>query len=659
MEEIAGSPLLDEHAQAPNVKEEKSGEYQPTEEELKAIRLVERIFEKNKKHRKKYDGKWMDYYKMVRGKQWKEERPSYRNSAVFNIIWRAIQSQVPIETDSRPKFEFLPQEPSDYELSVILNELCESDWESKNWLMTLVEIIYDKNFYGTGFGGMSFDANYKDGLGDICFESYDPFYQFPDPNCYDINDKRCKNYVEAEPVDVDVIKAQYPDKAQFIKPDLQEFYGSDKTNVTTDLLKTPVDNLAYTENYNDGYGVEARKVLKKTLWIFDDSVTEEKKETSDAEGKIITEYVSKKKYPKGRKIVVANKVLLEDQEGEYDDGKIPKAKLVNYMLPREFWGVGEVENLNDLQINYNKVWSFVLDVLELMGNPIWIISQDSGIDTDNVYNRQGLILEPAEGNARVDRVEGVQLQPYVLQLVDRIKSDFDEIAGDRDVSRGVNPTGVTAASAIEALQETAQTRQRQKARFLDAFLQQLGQMYVSRVFQFRTVPQVYRLTNNQNVTKYFKFHVEDQPVMAPPQLDPMTGMMGAPTPMMGPDGQPEMQKIVKYSEIGIDGVPIMGSEKTLPVNGKFDVKVSTGSSLAFDKARKADQAYQLFDRGLVDGQYVMETLEIPNYQAIMTRMQQKAMADMQAQQAMAMAGAPPADPNAPPPAPVDNLQNVG
>jgi hypothetical protein len=652
MDEIIGSPLLAEH-DAPKVEAntEKSGTYQPTDEEQKAIRLVERIFEKNKKHRKKYDGKWMDHYKMVRGKQWKEERPSYRNSAVFNIIWRAIQSQVPIETDSRPKFEFLPQEPSDYELSVILNELCEADWDSKNWLMTLVEMIYDKNFYGTAFGGLTYDEDYNDGLGDICFQSHDPFYQFPDPNCYDINDKRCKNYVEAEPVDVDVLKSQYPDKAQFIKPDLQEFYGSDKTNVTTDILKTPVDNLAYTENYNDGYGVEARKALKKTLWIYDDSVTEEKVDTVNDDGSVITEFVSKKKYPKGRKIIVANKVLLEDREGEYDDGKIPKAKLVNYMLPREFWGVGEVENLSDLQVNYNKVWSFVLDVLELMGNPIWIISQDTAIDTDNVYNRNGLILEPASSEGIVQRVEGVQLQPYVMNLIDRIKSDFDEIAGDRDVSRGVNPTGVTAASAIEALQETAQTRQRQKARFLDAFLQQLGQMYVSRVFQFRTVPQVYRLTNNQNVTKYFKFHVEDQPVMNEPQIDPMTGMMGAPTPVMGVDGQPEMQKIVNYSEVGPMGETLAGSERQLPVNGKFDVKVSTGSSLAFDKARRTDQAYQLFDRGLVDPQYVYETLELPNWQAVMTRMQQKAIADQQMQAQLAMQGQPPMPGQGPAPAP--------
>lgn len=649
--EITGSPLLGEH-EAPKVdaNAEKSGTYAPTPEETKAIRLVEKVFEKNKKHRKKYDGKWMDHYKMFRGKQWKEERPAYRNSSVFNIIWKAIQSQAPMETDSRPKFEFLPQEPMDYELSVILNELCEADWTKNNWLMKIVECVYDKRIYGTAFGGMEFNEEYNDGLGDICFESYDPFYQFPDPNCYDINDGRCENYVEAEPIDVDVLKSEYPDKAQWIKADLQEFYGSDKTNVTTDILKTPVDNLAYTENYNDGYGVEAKKVLKKTLWIYDESVTEEKLESVADDGSPVTEFVSKKKYPKGRKIVVANKVLLEDEPIEYEDGKIPRAKLVHYMLPREFWGVGDVEILTGPQIDYNKIYSFILDVLELMGNPIWIISQDTGIDTDNVYNRNGMILEPASSEGTVQRVEGVQLQPYVLQILEKVGSEIEALSGDRDWSQGINSNGVTAASAIQQIQESQLTRIRQNGRFLEAFLQQLGQQYCSRVFQFRTVPQVYRLTNNQNVTKYFKFHVEDQPVMQPPAPDPMTGMMGAPTPVLGPDGSPEMQKVVNYSEVGQDGVTIAGTEKQLPVNGKFDVKVSTGSSLAFEKARKGDQALNLFDRGLVDPQYVYETLELPNWQAVMTRMQQKAMADQQMQAQLAMQGQPPM-PGGPAPAP--------
>jgi hypothetical protein len=66
----------------------------------------------------------------------------------------------------------------------------------------------------------------------------------------------------------------------------------------------------------------------------------------------------------------------------------------------------------------------------------------------------------------VQREEGVQLQPFVLQLIDRMKLWFDDVSGSNDVSRGAKPEGITAASAIQSLQEAAQIRIRQKAETL-------------------------------------------------------------------------------------------------------------------------------------------------------------------------------------------------
>ena len=627
---IAGSPVLSEHEGAPQDDIKTSDKYEPNEDERKLVAKITKLFEKAKKNRRKYDSKWMDYYKFFRGKQWKEERPAYRHSAVFNMIFRAIQSNVPIQTDSMPKFEYLPPEPGDREFTEILNEVCQADWESKNWLMQLTAMLYDDNIYGTSHGSMEVCDDPKFGLNEIEYESLDPFYCFPDPNCFDVNDKRCEFFIYAEPMDVGALKRDYPDKASAIKADLGEFVGSDKTQIQTDIMKAPTENLAYIEESGSGLSIESDKALKITCWLYDDEILEEEADKTLDDGSIVKEKTSRKKYPGGRKVIITNKIVLEDEANEYEDGKIPVFKKQNYMLPREYWGISEIENLEGPQAYYNKILSFALDVLHLTGNPIWVVSTDSGVDTESIYNRPGLIIEK-NPNSEVRREEGVHLQPYVLNLAEQIKNDFNELSANQEVSQGIRPEGVTAAKAIEALQQTAQTRMRLKAKVLDACLQTMGQMYFSRAMQFKTAPQVYRLTNNQNVTKYFKFHVTEEP-------DVEIG--GA--PVIGPDGQPQMKKVAKYRELGNDpltGATTFGDEMTMNVPTKVDIRVTTGSTLSFAKQEKQNNALQLFDRQALDQEELLKAFEWPNYQMVMERMQAKAMADAQAQ-AMAQAQPP-------------------
>jgi len=86
------------------------------------------------------------------------------------------------------------------------------------------------------------------------------------------------------------------------------------------------------------------------------------------------------KYPKGRKVVVVNKIPVVDEPNEFDDGKFPFIKHVNYILPREFYGISEVEQIKGPQRIFNTLISYAMDVLILTGNPIWVVDTNSGIE---------------------------------------------------------------------------------------------------------------------------------------------------------------------------------------------------------------------------------------------------------------------------------------
>ena len=601
---------LPEH-QAPEKDNPEGDNYQPSDQDKKDLRTVEKLFDQAKRYKSKYDEKWNDYYNMFRGRQWKEQRPNYRHSEVINLIFREIQSGVPIQMDSRPKFEFLPMEPGDIELAEIMNQVCEADWNKYNWLEQLTEMIYDSNILGTGVGGMDFDHEAEDGKGAICFDSEDPFYIFPDPMAKDVN-KRSKFFIKAEPLSIEEIKKRWPN-GKYVKADLigikrMDFHNQDKVR-----FKSPVDAAVFADGSQQYDTNEQQQALVITCYLDGSFEIEEKpvEEKSD-DGTVNVKYVQAKAHPQGRKIVMASKVILESEPSPHEHRKFPFARVQNYVNQRQFWGISDIEQLESPQKVFNKLVSFSLDVLTLMGNPVWKVGTSSGVDTDNLFNQPGLIIEADDIN-QVQREEGVQLQPFVLQLIDRMKVWFDDVSGSSDSSRGVRPEGVTAASAIQSLQEATQTRIRQKARNLDSCLQNLGQLYQSYVFQYYSAPRIFRLTNKDGSRRFFKFSVETTV-----------------------DESGEQAKVARYRpfEEGEDGKMYEGVEKVMPVNGMLDLKVNTGSSLSFAKEANQNKALQLFDRQIIDDEEVLKAFDYPNWEAVLQRVTEKKMqaAEAQAQQ---------------------------
>ncbi len=582
-----------------------------TPEQEDAVKLVERLYQKGKRARERYDYKWIDWQKMFRGKQWSERRPSYRHSEVVNLIFQAIQSMVPIMTDSRPRITFLPTQPDDAEFAKILNELLESDWDKHGWMTKLAEIIFDGHIYGTGCSSLIQDQDADFGLGLVQFRPEDPMSFYPDPSARNVNEEG-DWFVHAQAIDTEKAKAKWPNFAKFIKSDLVDFRYAQRNINGEDFFYSQINNMI-TKDFPSPTEQDKCLVLCCYLKPKDiEETAEESDEVDEVTGAKKVEYVQKRKYPNGRKIVVVNKIPVEDCANEYDDGDFPYSRVQNYLNPREFWGISEVEQLESPQKVFNKLISFALDTLTIMGNPIWIVPTSAGVDTSQLFNQPGLIIEPEGDGAGVRREEGVPLQPYVLQLIDRMEKWFNDVSGSQDVTRGINPTGVTANAAIENLQQAAQTRIRQKMRNLDDYLKDVGKQYVSRVLQYYTIPKVHRITGSDNTQKYFKFHVEQR-------MDPTTG-------------EPQKVAVVKnYQPLAEGGYQEDPEAREYLINGEFDVKVDTQTALPFAKAEKEDRLFQYQQAGIIDSEELLKQVEYPNYQAVLARMAEKAQAEAQQQ----------------------------
>lgn len=599
------------------LEKDSSENYDQTEEEKVQVKRLMRKFNIWKKYRSRYDKNWMTYYKFFRGCQWQAGRPDWKTSEVINLIFQTIQSQIPIQTDVRPKFEFLAQEPEDVQLAKILESVSDSDWETYNWLTTVFEVLLDGWIYGTSYGYVGHDSSAKFGAGAITFRSEDVFYIYPDPDSGQINEEKSEGIIKAYPCNTAKLKQKYPDRAKYIKSNIKDFKRKERTdigNIESTYFYSDKDLPEYTYEYNSSDEDDLPRTMVYEFYLKPLDIEETEESEYNELGEENKKYIVKKKYPNGRKVVIACGQILEDGDLEFEDNLIPFAKYNNYILPREFFGISEVENLKQPQIVFNKLLGFALDCLAFMGNPIWIVDNDSNIDTDELSNIPGGVVEKARGS-EVRREMGVSLNPSIFQMVDRLVEWYNGVAGQSEFSQGSAPGGITAASAIEQLIQQSRTRIRQKQRNLDAFLKDAGRLYMNRVFQFYDQPRIFRLTNNQDgLTTFRKIYI---------------------------DKNENGQKIARINDDVVDQYnQKMGTiTKDLVIKGDFDVRVKTGSDLPFDIADKERKAFALFDRGIIDQEEVLTQIDYPNREKILQRLQEMQAQQAQAQQAQQQQGA--------------------
>jgi hypothetical protein len=573
-----------------------------TDEEKQYVDSLMRKFYAYKRYRKRYDHKWLDYYKIMRGAQWDSRRPKWKNSEIINFVWQTIQSQLPLQTDVRPRFTFIAKEPNDRAFADILDSLAESDFDTFHWARVVFEILFDGWVYGTSHAHMDYDAEADLGIGAPYFESVDNLHCYPHPDCNDPNDRESDCFFYVKPTATYKVKADYPKRAQFIKPDVVDKFSKARTELSglnQNWFNSDVNLAEGSYGRNDQStldDIERTLVFHCYMKPVDTEETEEKE--TDQEGNEKTTYVIKKKWPNGRYVVIANGLVLRDGPLPFEDGLIPYAKYNNYILPREYYGVSETEQLESPQSVFNKILCFSLDCLAMTGNPLWIIDSNSEVDADNLVNTPGSVVVKNPGS-EVRREPGVGINPTAFTMLDRLTDWFGQIAGQSEFSQGNAEGGVTAASAIEQLIKASRTRIRQKQRNLDDCMTWLGKMYMNRVLQFYSVPKVFRMTN-QDGSQFFRKAEVDRTE----------------------DGKP----VIFYSDYIDDdkGNSQESPQRAVILQGTLDVTVKTGSELPYDVADNERKALALFDRGIIDAEEVLTRLEYPNKEKILERLASQA-----------------------------------
>lgn len=578
------------------------------------IQIAKRLYEQAKRARKEREAKWSQYWKMYDGDQWPVKRASTKASPNCNIIRSTISTIAPILTDTSPSFGIVAHDPADFKFAELMSNVIKIWWDRRTMNHTLVECLMDSLVTDVGIMKVTWCDDLNDGLGDVDITVVDPKRIYVSDTTIDF-DKNCPFVIHEFFKRRGDLCMEFPDKRdEIMKAGASQSPNDDSTDADTRVrVVSPVNkDIPGPDNADDSSYGHSDELKIWELWLEDDEVIEaEELNVNGPEAK--SKKVLKKKYPHGRTVTMLPdcKVVLQDVPNPYRDGEKPFVRIVDKIRPRSFYGDGEVGQLSETQRMINKAFATIIDWANLMSNPTWVVDSNSGVDPEMITSAVGQVIVK-KPDTEVRREPAPPIPPQMFELYHTLMSLADVQSGVHEVTQGRKPTGITAAQAIETLQEAAQTRIRLTERNMLASLIRLGRLIISRMLQYYTEPRVIRLTGRDDMKgiwpKYIKFYVEQEETK---------------------DGEwnykPVSQEITydEATDSYVEGQTVEG-QATI---GDFELDVTSGTSLPFIKQQRSEQAMRLYDQKAIDQQALLDVLDFPEKDQIIQRMQQAAAAE--------------------------------
>lgn len=407
---------------------------------------------------------WYYYDRMYRGYQWDflEAIDSWASLPVKNTAAIAVESYTTMLTDSRPSVQVVPREESDADLANLVKAGVEYWWEREFMPQKVSLGVKSSRIFGIGWLHLYHDPD----KGECCKVVH------PESVLVDCN-------TTVEDFDPDGIEYEYLTTVgalieRYPDHDFDEFIPGWRPGVD-DADRVQWKRYADNENPN-----KSTPVFE--LWYkdhsYEDFVSEELVPGKKVKGK-------KKKYPGGRKLVIAGGQVLEDVPNPYKHGQFPFTPIHAYPVPGRFYGMGDIQNILNNVVMRNRMSQFLFDQTVKSGGGWVLVGRRSGIDPTKVSNAPLQILPCDDASPQHFRVER-PLPPsrHVFDYISLLDKDADDAMGLHDISRGSYTPGNKTAQEIAVLSESDRTRVRMAARWLTWALERVGRQLVSNLAQW-------------------------------------------------------------------------------------------------------------------------------------------------------------------------------
>lgn len=428
---------------------------------------------------------------------------------VSGWLFNAIANKHADYMDNFPRPNILPREQGDVEEAKRLSSILPVVLDQAEF-----EDVYDRVMEyrlktGTGVYGVFWDGSKLGGLGDIAIRQIDIINLFWESGITDIQDSHNVFYVSV--VDVDDLKAQYDNYRGTggITLDVHKYIYDDTVDTTG---KTIVVDWYYHKNEN------GRNILHYCKFA-DDTVlfaTENEPE----------------KYP----------------DGWYAHGKYPFIFDTLFRVAGSPCGFGYIDVAKNAQEYIDRGNQSILQNMLVNTKPRFFIRTDGAVN-EAEYADLTRDFVHVDGNLGQDSIAPIAasrpLGGVYVNILNNKVDELKEVTGNRDISTGGSSAGVTAASAIAAMQEAGSKLSRDNIKASYRAYRKLVLMVIELIRQFYDAPRWFRILGNDGAASFVSYSNTGL------QPQPMEGIMGMETGIREPlfDVEITAEKSSPYSRM--------------------------------------------------------------------------------------------------------------
>lgn len=440
--------------------------------------------------------------------------------------------------DSFPKANVLAREADDEEEARILSKILPAIEEHTDAEQVYNTAGYDFLIDGTAITAVLWDPMAHDGMGDIKKTNVDIHNVFWQPGIEDI--QQSKYFFDVSVADVNDVKLQYPDIAEKIGGGKQgfitEYIHDDNINHQNDI---EIINCYYKK-------LEMRPVL---INIDPQTVAQHLVPREILHMAIII----------GDQCVFCSEDNPEYQDGFYKHGKYPYVFRKCFPVKDSPCGFGYLDIMKYPQRDIDKLDQAIMKNTMMKAKPRWWVKKAADIDKDAFADWNEEIVEVGSGDlgSAVQQMDVDTLPAIVETHLEAKIDELKEISGNRDFSQGSTASGVTAASAIAALQEAGSKLSRDINKAMYRGSREEYYLEIELIRQFYTEPRTFRIDDGTGRYEY-----------------------------------------MDYSNVNIAPQDITTPEGTRHKKSIFDLEVSAEKQSPFSRASQNETAKELYQMGL-------------------------------------------------------------